>query len=132
MEKLRKMHELEKQNTLQDFEAYKIRVIDTAQRTTREHQAKFELQADAIEKMNIGYQKTISAFESCNKELSNSLDNLKTNQRLHLSELRKRFDGEKMEQNCASNNMMQKEQQEHLELIGNLNLHLKVLMLLSD
>jgi hypothetical protein len=119
MEKLRKKHELEKQNALQDFEAYRIRVIDTAQRTAREHQAKFELQADAIEKMNIVYQKTISAFESCNKELSNSIDDLKINEKSQLNELRKRFDGEKMEQNCASDNMMQKEQQEHLELLGN-------------
>ena len=120
MEKLRKKHELEKQNALQDFEAYKIGVADTAQRTTRDYQAKFELQADAIEKMNLGYQKTISAFESCNKELSNSLDNLKTDGRLHLDEVRKRFDGEKMEQNCANDHMMQKEQQEHLQLLGNL------------
>lgn len=115
MEKLLKKHELEKQNALQDFDAYKIRANDTAQRTTRDYQVKLEVQADAIEKMNLEYQKTLSAFESCNKELSDSINNLKINGKLEVDEVRKRFNSEKV----VNDHIMQKEQQEHLELIGN-------------
>lgn len=119
MEKLLKKHELEKQTALQDFEAYKIRANDTAQRTSRDYLVKLEIQADAIEKMNLGYQKTLSAFESYNKELSDSLNDLKISGKLELDEVRKRFDSEKVGQSCANDHMMQKERQDHLKLIGN-------------
>lgn len=117
-----KNHELEKQNALQDFEAYKIRAIDIAQRTTRDYQTKFELQADSIVKINLGYQEKLSTFELCNKDLSNSLESLKTNGRLHLDEVRKRFDSEKLDLNSSMNRMMERNQAEHIKLQGSLRL----------
>jgi hypothetical protein len=122
MEKLLKKHELEKQTAIQDFESYKIKATDMAQRISRDYRGKFESQEQAINDMNKKYQEKITNFEACSDELNLSLEKSKSSNSVSIDKMRSDHKV-KMEELVRTNDENAKKMfQEHLNTLGMFNL----------
>ena len=113
MEELQNKYVTEKEKAMKDFDSYKLKVADMAQRTNRDYQEKFESQDEAITKMNLNFQEKIATFETLNLELKTSLKNLKASKAVGIDDLKKNFEKETNElirRNDESYKEMLKEQ----------------------
>lgn len=113
MEELQNKYVTEKEKAMKDFDSYKLKVADMAQRTNRDYQEKFESQDEAITKMNLNFQEKIATFETLNLELKTSLQNLKASKAVGIDDLKKNFEKETNElirRNDESYKEMLKEQ----------------------
>lgn len=94
MEQMQHKHDVEKEKAMKDFDTYKLKVADMAQRTNRDYQGKFESQEEAITKMNSNFQDKITSFEKLNQELSTSLQKSKASSSMGIEALKNNYDKE--------------------------------------
>lgn len=118
MEKLLKKHELEKQTAIQDFESYKIKATDMAQRISRDYRSKFESQEVAINDMNKRYQEKIANFEACSDELNLSLQNSKSSSNTSIDKMKLDHKLKTEEMIRTNDENARKMLQEHLNTLG--------------
>ena len=113
MEEIQNKYVTEKEKAIKDFDSYKVKVADMAQRTNRDYQEKFESQDAAITKMNFNFQEKIATFETLNLELKTSLQTIKVSKAIGIDDLKKDFEKETNElirRNDESYKEMLKEQ----------------------
>lgn len=118
MEKLLKKHELEKQTAIQDFESYKMKATDMAQRISRDYRSKFESQEVAINDMNKRYQEKIANFEACSDELNLSLQNSKSSSNTSIDNMKLDHKLKTEEMIRINDENARKMLQEHLNTLG--------------
>lgn len=118
MEKLLKKHELEKQTAIQDFESYKIKATDMAQRISRDYRGKFESQELAINDMNTRYQEKITNFEACSDELNLSLEKSRSSNTLSIDKMKLDHKVKTEEIIRTNDENARKMLQEHLNTVG--------------